>query len=86
MHRACAKIMGTHLRKLQKELKGTKLGDGKSLAGRGRLTDKETDNLQNYYGMTIRRNIDSEEKMTGCLGNLFPQNCYRFRTSPWTVP
>jgi hypothetical protein len=57
------KRMGTHLHKLRKELMGKKLEDGKSLAGRGRLTDKEIDNLQNYYGMAIRRNTDSEEKM-----------------------
>jgi hypothetical protein len=46
-----------------KRTRGDKIRRWKTLAGRGRLTDKEIDNLQNYYGMAIRRNTDSEEKM-----------------------
>ncbi|XP_068084596.1 uncharacterized protein [Anabrus simplex] len=57
------KRMGTRLRKLRKDMKGIKLPDGKPLSGKGRLTDKEIDSLQNYYGMAIRRNCDSEMKM-----------------------
>lgn len=33
------KRMGTHLRKLKKEMKGNTLSNGKSISGRGRLTD-----------------------------------------------
>lgn len=37
------KRMGTRVRKLVKENKGTKLSDGKFVHGRGRLTDGEID-------------------------------------------
>ncbi|XP_069694387.1 uncharacterized protein [Periplaneta americana] len=50
------KRMGARLRKLKKDMKGKTLSDGKSLTGRGRLTDTEIDLLQQYYGLAIRRN------------------------------
>ena len=37
-------------------MKGTNLSDGKSLHGKGRLTDKVMDELQQYYGKAIRSN------------------------------
>lgn len=49
------KRMGARLRKLRREMKGKLLSDGKSLSGRGRLTETEIDLLQNYYGLAIRR-------------------------------
>ncbi|KYN50510.1 hypothetical protein ALC57_00149 [Trachymyrmex cornetzi] len=51
------KRMGTRLRKLKKTVKG--LG-GK---GKGKLTDKVIDQLTIYYGLAIRRNPNSLEKM-----------------------
>ena len=33
------------------------LADHKKLCGKGRLTRKATNTLQNYYGMVIRRNV-----------------------------
>ena len=32
------------------------LDDGKHLTGKGRMTDKVINTLQNYYGMAIRQN------------------------------
>lgn len=57
------KRLGTRLRRLKKEKKGVKLNDGMTLGGKGRLTDVEIDQLQRYYGMAIRKNLESVEKM-----------------------
>lgn len=53
------KRMGTQLRKLKADMRGKKLSDGKSISGRGRLTDKDIDQLTIYYGNAIRQNKDS---------------------------
>lgn len=37
-------------------MKGRKLADGKGVGGKGRLTDKLIDRIQNYYGNAIREN------------------------------
>ena len=42
------KRMGTRLRKLRKSVKG--------LGGNGKVTERMIDRLQNYYGISIRRN------------------------------
>ncbi|XP_014483532.1 PREDICTED: uncharacterized protein LOC106749019 [Dinoponera quadriceps] len=49
------KRMGTHLRNLKKKTKG--------LGGKGKLTGKLIDELSIYYGLAIRRNHESVEKM-----------------------
>ncbi|KYN05834.1 hypothetical protein ALC62_03230 [Cyphomyrmex costatus] len=49
------KRMGTRLRNLKKKTKG--------LGGRGKLTGKLIDELSIYYGLAIRRNSESVEKM-----------------------
>ena len=49
------KRVGTRLRNLKKKNKG--------LGGKGKLTDKKIDKLQNYYGIGIRRNTHSLEAM-----------------------
>lgn len=53
------KRMGSRLRSLRNDLKKKKLADGKTISGRGRLTDLEINKLQNYYGLAIRRNTDN---------------------------
>lgn len=53
------KRMGTRCRKLLQTYKGKKLSDGKGLSGKGRLTNKAMNVLQNYYGMSIRQNINN---------------------------
>ena len=45
------KRLGAALRKYKADKKGKKLSDGKD--GRGRLTDKIIDKMQNYYGKAI---------------------------------
>ena len=50
------KRLGTRLRELCRSYKGKKLSDGKKLIGKGRLTNKAINTLQNYYGMAIRQN------------------------------
>lgn len=47
--------MGTRLRNLKKQTKG--------FGGKGKLTGKLIDELSVYYGLAIRRNCDSVEKM-----------------------
>ena len=54
---------------MKKRMKGQQLSDGnkkqtkKSLEGRGRLTDKQIDKIQNQYGNVIRRNKNNIVKM-----------------------
>ena len=50
--------MGNRLRNLRKSLKGQLLNDGKKISGKGRLTDKVINKMQNYYGLAIRQNIN----------------------------
>ena len=47
------KHVGTQLRDLRKITGNSKLVDGKTPGGKGRLTLKEIDKLQLYYGMAI---------------------------------
>lgn len=57
------KRMGSRLRRLKQKSKGQKLVDGRPLGGKARLTDAVIDKIQTYYGLAIRRNIKSLEKM-----------------------
>ncbi|GFX68129.1 uncharacterized protein TNCV_4439521 [Trichonephila clavipes] len=57
------KRMGTRLRNILKMSKDIKLSDGKNISGRGRLTLKEVDSIQHYYGLAIRKNLSSVEDM-----------------------
>lgn len=57
------KRMESRLRQLCKNYKGKKLSDGKCLSGKDRLTDKQIDSLQYYYGQAIRSNTDNLSKM-----------------------
>ncbi|GFW19249.1 uncharacterized protein TNCV_255761 [Trichonephila clavipes] len=51
------KRMSRRLRNILKMSKGIKLSDGKNISGRGRLTLKEVDSIQYYYGLAIRKNL-----------------------------
>ena len=62
------KRVGSRCRNLRKTLKGAKLSDGKGISGRGRLTDKAINTLQNYYGMAIRSNTDDINAMKRAVG------------------
>ena len=50
------KRLGTALRKYKNDMKEKQLSDGKSVGGKGRLTDKVIDKMQNLYGKAIREN------------------------------
>lgn len=54
------KRMGTRLRKLKQT---QKCSDGKSVGGKGRLTDKLIDKLTVFYGNAIREHKDSLSDM-----------------------
>ena len=49
------KQIGKGMRDLKQKLGIKKLADGKAIGGRGRLTDKRIDSLQNYYRIAVRR-------------------------------
>ncbi|KAG8227028.1 hypothetical protein J437_LFUL006648 [Ladona fulva] len=57
------KGMGTRLHACKKKIKG--------LGGRGKLTGKLIDELTIYYGLAIRRNSDSVEKMKDTIWATF---------------
>ena len=61
------KRLGTALRKYKNDKKGKKLSDGKSVGGKGRLTDKIIDKMQNYYGKAIRGNKGNLEGMKSSI-------------------
>ena len=48
-------------------MKGKKLLDGKTVGGKGRLTDKVIDKMQNYYGKAIRGNKGNLEGMKSSI-------------------
>ena len=57
------KRTSTRLDEKRKSLKGQKLSDRKGISGRGRLTDKAINTLQNYVGMAICQNSGKLLKM-----------------------
>ncbi|GFU90245.1 uncharacterized protein TNCV_3874491 [Trichonephila clavipes] len=57
------KRMGTRLRKLILVYSKKKLSDGKTIGGKGRLTDSLIDKLAHYYGNAIRCNSTSVKEM-----------------------
>lgn len=65
------KRMGSRLRRLKTSMKGKKLSDGRTLDGKNRLTDATIDIIQNYYGLAIRQNTESVEKMRTAVWALF---------------
>ena len=58
------KRLGTRLRNKIKEYKGTKT----PLSGKGKLTDKVINSMQNYYGMAIRQNSGNLFEMKKSVG------------------
>ncbi|XP_048514028.1 uncharacterized protein LOC125501683 isoform X2 [Athalia rosae] len=61
------KRMGTRLRRLKKQMTGTKLSDGKSWTGKGRLTDACISQITSFYGNAIRAHENSVEKMKDAI-------------------
>ena len=64
------KRMGTRLRDLRKTMKSVMLPGEKKpgVHGAGRLSDKNINLLQNYYGMAIRQNNDNIYQMKKAIG------------------
>ena len=71
------KRLGKALRELKKKLRTEKLSDGKPLCGKGRLTHKYIDRLQNYYGRAIRVNVGDVE---GTYKAIWASLCHRAST------
>lgn len=65
------KRMGSRLRRLKNKMRGKKLADGKTLGGKGRLTDAVIDSMQVYYGKAIRENTDDVEKMISAVWAIY---------------
>lgn len=61
------KRVGSRLRKLKKTTKG--------LSGKGKLTDRFIDKLQNYYGIAIRSNTGDLSKMQSAVIAAFYHSC-----------
>ena len=61
------KRVGGRIRQLKLQVKGKRLSDGKSISGRGRLTDSAVNKLQNYFGIAIRTNLSSVYAMKKCI-------------------
>ena len=57
------KRMGNRLRNLKKKMGKNKLADGKTIGGKGRLTNKQIDKIQRMYGNAIRRNKNNLKRM-----------------------
>ncbi|GFS70833.1 uncharacterized protein TNCV_2897711 [Trichonephila clavipes] len=55
--------MGTRLRKLKLVYIKNELSDGKTIGGKGRLTDSLIDKLAHYYGNAIQCNSTSVKEM-----------------------
>lgn len=65
------KRMGTRLRKLKKEKGAEKLSDGKTISGKGRLTDNVINQLSSYYGNAIRQNSNSTKDMRNAIWAIY---------------
>lgn len=65
------KRMGARLRNICKTRRGVKLSDGKTIRGKGRLTDSEIDNIQQYYGKAIRENCKDVDQMKKAIWAIY---------------
>jgi len=73
------KRMGAILKRLVKEKLGTNLHDGKTLGSKARLTQSEIHKLQNYYGLSIRKNVNNFETMMRAVWAIFFTRCQQIR-------
>ena len=65
------KRVGTRLGKLKQTTKAGDVADDKGLGGKGRLTDKETDQMQTYFGNAIRANPKDIVGMRKAVGAVY---------------
>ena len=71
------KRVGYRLRTCKSDYKSTLLSDHKKLSGAGRLTNKVTNTLQNYYGMVIRSNVGNLYQMKKGIAPII-HHCYEY--------
>ncbi|GFU96814.1 uncharacterized protein TNCV_3275751 [Trichonephila clavipes] len=69
------KRMGTRLRKLILVYSKKKLSDGKTIGGKGRLTDSLIDKLAHLYGNAIRCNSTSVKEMRKAIWAVWGHSC-----------
>ncbi|GFT41501.1 uncharacterized protein TNCV_3942611 [Trichonephila clavipes] len=69
------KRMGTRLRKLKLVYSKKELSDGKTIGGKGRLTDSLIDKLAHYYGNAIRCNSTSVKEMRKAIWAVWGHSC-----------
>ncbi|GFY17958.1 uncharacterized protein TNCV_3384511 [Trichonephila clavipes] len=69
------KRMGTRLRKLKLVYSKKKLSDGKTIGGKGRLTDSLIDKLAHYYGNAIRCNSTRVKEMRKAIWAVWGHSC-----------
>ncbi|GFU73356.1 uncharacterized protein TNCV_4731731 [Trichonephila clavipes] len=69
------KRMGTRLRKLKLVYSKKKLSDGKTIGGKGRLTDSLIDKLAHYYDNAIRCNSTSVKQMRKAIWAVWGLSC-----------
>ena len=65
------KRLGSGLREYKRKKRGEKLSDGKPVGGKGRVTDKVVDKMQNYFGEAIRNNAGNKELMTKAVWAIY---------------
>ncbi|GFW61963.1 uncharacterized protein TNCV_4669881 [Trichonephila clavipes] len=69
------KRIGTRLRKLILVYSKKKLSDGKTIGGKGRLTDSLIDKLAHYYDNAIRCNSTSVKEMRKAIWAIWGHSC-----------
>ncbi|GFS71844.1 uncharacterized protein TNCV_3715161 [Trichonephila clavipes] len=74
-HVPCQKRMGTRVRKLKLVNGKNKLSDGKTIGGKGRLTDSLFDKLAHYYGNAIRCNSTNVKEMQKDIWAVWDHSC-----------
>ena len=65
------KRMGSRLRSYKTKCRGLRLSDGKTVGGKGRLTDKTIDKIQNFYGQCIRNYVGDLDGMKEAIWAIF---------------
>ena len=75
----------TNKQNLKKNAKGRKLSAGKTIGGRGRLTDSEINQIQAYYGNAIRGNTNNLVGIKAAVWAIFFLTSFQLMRSPITT-
>ena len=63
--------MGSTFQTCKSKSRGRKLPDGKTVGGKGRLTDSVTDSIQTYHGKAIRSNSGNVKVMQDSIWAIY---------------